>query len=58
MMMLITNVGRYKDKSNQNLVGTGLGEFHVDFPNIEKNCGEVHGIDSYFLGKKTYIYSL
>ena len=30
----------------------------MDLPDIEENCGEVYGIETYFLGKKTYLYML
>ena len=48
-------VERYNDKYGQALVGKNLGQFHVDLPDIEKNCGEVYGIESYVLGKHTYL---
>ena len=35
-----------KDKYGLYLVGEELGKFHVDFPEIEKGCGEVYGIES------------
>ena len=35
---------------NQDLVGDGLGNSHVDLPPLCEN-NEVHGIESYFLGK-------
>ena len=42
-----------KDKYGQELVGKNLGQFHVDPPDIENNCGEVYGIEDYLLGRKT-----
>ena len=29
-------------------------KFHVYFPDIEKGCGEVYAIESFFLSKKDY----
>ena len=46
-------VKRYKEKYGLELVGEDLGNFHVDFPDIEKGCGEVYAIESFFLGKKS-----
>ena len=46
-------VKRYKEKYGLELVGDELGKFHVDFPDIEKGCGEVYGTESFFLGKKS-----
>ena len=51
-------VKRYKEKYGLELVGEGLGEFHVDFPDIEKGCGEVYGAGSSFLGEKSYFDEL
>ena len=45
---------RYINKYGLELVGGDLGNFHVDFPDIEKGCGEVYAIDSFFLGTNTY----
>ena len=47
-------VKRYKEKYGLELVGEDLGKFHVDVPDIEKGCGEVHGTESFFLGKKGF----
>ena len=44
----------YEEKYGVDLVGEYLGNFHVDFPDIEKDCGEVYAIESFVLGKKTY----
>ena len=44
-------VERYEEKHGLDLVGERLGNFHVDFPDIEKGCGEVYAIESLFLGK-------
>ena len=41
----------YKENYGLELVGENLGNFHVDFPGIEKGCGEVYGIESFFLCK-------
>ena len=46
-------VNRYKENYNQDLVGQGLGNFHVDF-SMDGAVSEIYGNDSYFLGKKTY----
>ena len=40
-------VKRYKEKYGLYLVGEDLGNFHVDFPNIEKGCGEAYAIESF-----------
>ena len=45
-------VKRHKQKYNQDLVGDGLGNFHVDLPPLGEN-GEVFDIENYFLCKKT-----
>ena len=45
---------RYKEKYGLELVGEDLGNFHVDFPYIEKGCGEVYAIESFALCKKSY----
>ena len=47
-------VGRYNGKYGLELVGEDLGNFHVDFPDIEKGCGEVYEIERFFLGKRNY----
>ena len=47
-------VKRYKEKYGLDLVGEDLGNFHVDFPDIEKRCGEVYAIESFFLSKRSY----
>ena len=39
-------------------MGEDLGKCHVDFPDIEKGCGEVYGIESLCLGKKSYFDEL
>ena len=41
-------VKRYKEEYGLTLVGEELGKFHVYFPDIEKGCGEVYGIDFFF----------
>ena len=48
-------VKRYKEEYGLELVGEDLWKFNVDFPDIEKGCGEVYGIESLFLGKKSYV---
>ena len=52
-----TIVDNYKLKCNQDLVGNGLGNFHVDF-SMDGAVTEIYGIESLFLGKTTYIYIL
>ena len=47
-------VKRYKEKYNQELVGDNLGNFHVDFE-MDGAESDIYGIESLFLGKKTYI---
>ena len=37
------------------LVGESLGDFHVDFPDIETVFGEVYAIESLFLGDVSII---
>ena len=44
----------YKERYGFDLVGEDLGNFHVDFPGIEKGCGEVYAIESLYLGKTSY----
>ena len=44
-------VERYKYKYGQDLVGQGLGNFHVDF-SMDGAVSEIYGNESYFLGKK------
>ena len=45
----------YKQKINQDLVGDGLGNFHVDF-SMDGAVTEIYGVESLLLGKKTYVY--
>ena len=47
-------VGRYKDKYGLELVGEDLGNFHVDF-DLYGVTSEIYAVESFFLGKKTYI---
>ena len=44
----------YKQNHNQDLVGDGLGNFHVDF-SMDGAVTEIYGVESLFLGKETYI---
>ena len=44
----------YKQKYGLDLVGKYLGNVHIDFPDIQKDCGEVYAIESVFLGKKIF----
>lgn len=54
----------FKDKYNENLIGSELGQFHSDFDDSIKINGKtekaknVVSIESYFLGKKCYIDKL
>ena len=57
MRMSINNVKRYKQKYDQELVGDGLGNFHVYFI-MDGAVTEIYGVASLFLGKTTYIYIL
>ena len=45
----------YKQKYHQELVGNGLGNFHIDFQKWQEDCGEIYSKESLFVGKKTYI---
>ena len=47
-------VNRYKERHNQDLVGQGLGNFHVDF-SMDWAVSAIYGNESYVLGKKTYL---
>ena len=47
-------VNRYKETYSQDLVGQGLGNFHVDF-SMDGAVSELYGNESYFLGKQTYL---
>ena len=47
-------VHRYKETHNQDLVGQGLGNFHVDF-SMDGAVSETYGNGNYCLGKKTYL---
>ena len=51
---VIRILNRHKEKHNQDLVGQGLGNFHVDFSK-DGAVSEIYGTESYVLGKKTYI---
>ena len=44
----------YKEEFNQDLLGQGLGDFHVDLPPLCEN-NEVYGIENHSLGKRTYL---
>ena len=43
----------YKQKYNQDLVGDGLGNFHVDF-SMDSAVTEIYGVGSVFLGENIY----
>ena len=38
----------YKQKYHQELVGDGLGNFHIDFKKWQADCGEIYSKESYF----------
>ena len=44
-------------KYNHDLVGNGLGNFHVDF-SVDGAAIEMYGVECLFLGKQTYIHVL
>ena len=48
----------YRENYYLELVGEDLGNFHVDFPDIENGCGEVYAIKSLCLGKTSYFDNL
>ena len=48
-------VKRNKEKYGLELVGEGLGNFHVDF-DLYGATSEIYAVESLFLGKKTYIH--
>jgi len=48
---------KYNIKYDRELVGAGMGNFHVDF-SMKGASGEIYATESYFLGKKTYIDAL
>ena len=45
------HVTRYKQEFNQDFVGDGLGNFHVDF-SMDGAVTEIYGVGSLFLGKQ------
>ena len=47
-------VNRYNENYKQDLVGQGLGNFHVDF-SMDWAVSEIYGNECYFLGTNTYI---
>ena len=53
-MTVLIKLLRYKDKYGLELVGEDLGNFHLDFPDIETGCGEIYAIESFLLGRKSY----
>jgi len=44
----------FKNKYNRGLVGKDMGQFHCDFDGFKGSVGEIHAIESVFLGKKVY----
>ena len=47
----------YKKKYNRELIGKAMGQFHTDF-DLDGCVGEIHAVESIFLGKKCYIDKL
>ena len=43
----------FKQTHHQDLVGDGLGNFHVDF-SMDGAVTEIYGVESLFLGKHIY----
>ena len=48
----------FKNKYNRELIGSNLGQFHSDFPNINNHSEMPQSIESYFIAKKVYIDKL
>ena len=48
----------FKEKSNRELIGKDLGQFHSDFPTINGHEEMPQAIESYFLLEKMYIDKL
>ena len=52
-------VQRYRGKHDQDLVGMCLGNFHIGRKMADaRKDAEIYGIESLFLGKRTYTYIL
>eukprot|EP00972_Heterocapsa_arctica_P060216 8881776-Heterocapsa_arctica.AAC.1 len=48
---------KYQVNYDRVLVGTGMGNFHVDV-SMKGASGEIYATENYFLGKETYIDAL
>ena len=47
----------FKKKYGRELIGKMMGQFHTDF-DLDGSVGEIHAVDSIFLGKKCYVDKL
>jgi len=47
----------FKEKYGRELIGKMMGQFHTDF-DLDGSVGEIHAVDSIFLGKKCYVDKL
>jgi len=47
----------FKKKYSRELIGNQMGQFHTDF-DLKGSVGEIHAVDSIFLGKKCYVDKL
>ena len=47
----------FKEKYGRELIGKMMGQFHTDF-DLDGSVGDIHAIDSIFLGKKCYVDKL
>ena len=47
----------FKEKYGRELIGKMMGQFHSDF-DLDGSVGDIHAIDSIFLGKKCYVDKL
>ena len=48
---------KFNEKYCRKLIGTDMGQFHTDF-DLDNSVGEIHAVESIFLGKKCYIDKL
>jgi len=47
----------FRKKYNRELIGKNMGQFHTDF-DLDGSVGDIHAVDSIFLGKKCYVDKL
>jgi len=47
----------FKEKYGRELIGKMMGQFHTDF-DLDGSVGDIHAVDSIFLGKKCYVDKL